>query len=92
VPGHKTKLFVFPGSGVHGFGIEKGPAENAWRAAAAKYYAAARGGGAQAINEANMTDYLMIHATTGVKSILDATDPKLAQYNLNNLFDGGSSR
>ena len=88
LPGHTTKLFVYPGSGVHAFGIlDAYNPEGKWRQALVKYYAAARGAGAHPLNEANMIDYFNIHATTGVTTIFGgSTDPRTASTDLNNLF------
>jgi len=86
--GQNTKVFVYPGSGVHVFNIYGGysPKSN-WRPALVKYYAAARGGGGDALNQANLIDYFNIHATTGnVLHLLDEADPKYAAQDLNNLF------
>lgn len=89
LPGQKTTLFVYPGAGVHYFGILGGYYPNStWRHSIVKYYAAARGGGGEAINPANMIDYFNIHATTGsVPDLLGSTNPRLASQNLNKLFD-----
>ncbi len=89
LPGQKTKLFVYPGAGVSYFGILGGYYPNSsWRPAIVKYYAAARGGGGEAINPANQIDYFNIHATTGsVPDLLGSTNPRMASQNLNKLFD-----
>jgi hypothetical protein len=87
LPGHKTKIFVYPGAGVGEFGIPHGYyPNNPWRPSIVKYYAGARGGGGQPINQANMIDYFEIHSTTAVQNVLDSTDPKAAEDNLNNIF------
>ena len=67
IPGQNTKVFVYPGGGTpemqYNFRYML-PSEhrvNLLRPSAAKYYAAARGGGtADPINPANMTDYFSI--------------------------------
>lgn len=90
LPGRKMRLFVYPGAGVRVFGIPRDPktGQNSWRPYVAKYYAAARSGGGEAINPANMTDYLAIRATTGsVPELLETRNPKMAGQNLNKLFD-----
>ena len=87
LPGHKTRVYVYAGAGVRVFGQPRNLIASAWRPAIIKYYAAARGGGRNAINQANMIDYFDIHATTGsVPFLLSNTDPKMADQNLNNLF------
>lgn len=85
--GHRTRIYVYPGAGVHAFGQPRNVIASAWRPAIVKYYTGARGGGRNALNQANMIDYFDIHATTGtVPFLLDDKDPKLADQNLNNLF------
>jgi len=87
LPGHKARVYVYPGAGVHVFGQPRNLIASAWRPAIIKYYAAARGGGWNAFNQANMIDYFDIHATTGtVPFLLTNTNPKVADQNLNNLF------
>lgn len=87
IPGHRTRLYAYAGSGVHLFAVSRTQLANAWRPEIIKYYVGARGGGRDALNQANMIDYFDIHATTGsVPFILDSTDPKYADQNLNNLF------
>jgi len=87
LPGHKTRVFAYAGSGVHAFGQPRALVASAFRPALAKYYIAARGAGRDALNQANMIDYFEIHATAGsVPFILDNKNPKLADQNLNNLF------
>ena len=94
--GFITKVFTYPGAGVGAFSTPVDPKtkQTAQRPAVVKYYAAARGGGALAINQANMIDYFDIHSTTsGVVYLLD--DSKLDGWmkrahisqNLNTLFD-----
>ena len=87
--GHKIRTFVYPGAGVHVFGILGGyTPKSTWRPSLVKYFVAARGAGGEAITEANMIDYFNIHATTGaVPQLIDTTDPKFKAQNLNNLFD-----
>lgn len=87
--GHTTKVFVYPGSGVHAFAIFGGwSSKSSWRSAVVKYYAAARGGGGDAFNQANLIDYFNIKATTGaVPALWDDSNPKLADQKLKNLFD-----
>jgi hypothetical protein len=87
IPGVETNVFVYPGAGVRAFGILGGYyPHSSWRPSVVKYYAAARGGGGNPLNQANMIDYFNIRSTTGVLNILDNADPKVAEYNLNNLF------
>ncbi|CAN5760283.1 hypothetical protein BH09VER1_BH09VER1_13130 [soil metagenome] len=89
LPGHKTRAFVYPGSGVHVFGIFGGytTASN-WRPALTKYYVTARGGGGEALNQANLIDYFNVHSTTGgVPFLLNDKDPRYAAQNLNNLLN-----
>lgn len=90
LPGQKIRLFVYPGAGVRVFGIPRDPAtgQNAWRPFVAKHFAAARAGGGDAINPANMIDYLAIKATTGsVPELLETKIPRMEAQNLNKLFD-----
>ena len=83
IPGFKAKLFARPGAGVPAFSIVRG----SWDASIKKYYAGARDGGRDALNEANMIDYFHIHSTTGnVPAIVDDKDTKVPDQNLNNLF------
>ncbi|RYX83822.1 hypothetical protein EON83_12810 [bacterium] len=87
--GFVTKVFVYPGAGVGAFATPRKHVE-IYRQAAGKYYAAARGGGAFGINQANMIDYLDIHSTTGgVESLLsDTPNPAwMADQKIKNLFD-----
>jgi len=89
LPGYKARTFVYPGAGVHVFGILGGYyPKSTWRPSIVKYYVAARGGGGNPISPANMIDYFDVYATTGnVKFILDNKDQKYADINLNTLFD-----
>jgi peptidoglycan/xylan/chitin deacetylase (PgdA/CDA1 family) len=90
LPGQKIRLFVYPGAGVRVFAIPRDPAtgQSAWRPLVAKYYSAARSGGGEAINPANMIDYLAIKATTGaVPDLLGSDNPRMQAQNLNKLFD-----
>jgi len=87
LPGHKTRVFVYPGAGIHEFSILNGAnPDSAWRASLVKYYAAARGDSGQPNNQANMIDYFNIQSTPVPQNLLNDTNPKLAAYNLNNLF------
>jgi hypothetical protein len=87
--GQRTRVFAYPGSGVHAFGIVGATLPTSpWRLAVTKYYVAARGGGGDAFNQANLIDYFNIHSTTGsVPALWDDSNPKLADQKLKNLFD-----
>ena len=87
IPGQNTKVFVYPGGGTPEMQYNLRymfPSEhrvNLLRPAAAKYYAAARGGGtADPINPANMTDYFSIQSaqipppTINYDAMLDPKD------------------
>ncbi len=89
IPGYRTRIYAYPGAGVHAFGVPRTLIKSAVRPALIKYYVGARGGGGDAINQANMIDYFDIHSTTGsVPKILDKDpDPRMAAQNLYNLFD-----
>lgn len=88
LPGHRTRIYAYPGSGVHAFGVPRSLIASAYRPALIKYYVGARGAGRDALNQANMVDYFDIHATTGgVPFLLTTDNPKYLDQNLNNLFN-----
>lgn len=87
IPGHRTRIYAYPGSGVRAFSIPRSLIASAYRPALIKYYIGARGAGRNALNQANMIDYFNINASTGsVPFLLNNDNPKLADQNLNNLF------
>ena len=86
--GFITKTFIYPGSGVYAFSTTRKGGED-YRKAVAKYYAAARGGGAFGINQANMIDYMEIHSTTGSVESLVSDQPNpawMADQKIKNLL------
>lgn len=90
LPGTQIRVFAYPGAGVHAFGIGRDPKtkESVWRPYVAKYYAAARGGGGEVINPANLIDYMNIRSSTGsVPEILGSSNPRMASQQLDKLFD-----
>lgn len=88
IPGHRTLIYAYPGSGVHAFGTPRELIASAYRPALAKYYIGARGAGRNALNQANMTDYFNIAATTGgVPQLLNPEKTAYSDQNLNNLFN-----
>lgn len=87
--GFVTKTFAYYGSGFNAFSTF-GKHLPILRQAVTKYYAAARGGGAFGINQANMIDYMDVHATTGGVDALLSDKPNanwMADQKLKNLFD-----
>jgi len=89
LPGHRTRIYAYPGSGVHAFGVPRGLIKTAYRPALVKYFVGARGAGAEALNAANMIDYFDIHSSTGsVPYLLDPNPPSqlVKSQNLNHLF------
>ena len=86
---YRTRVYAYPGSGVHVFGAYGASDEgNPWRNAISKYYVAARGAGGDALNQVNMTDYFNVHATTGsVPELLGSKIPRMAAQNVHNLFN-----
>jgi hypothetical protein len=69
LPGRKTKLFAYPGSGISWFNIT-----GSWRPGVSKFYAAARNVSINPpINQANMIDYFKIATTSNpTKYIYDS--------------------
>ncbi len=88
IPGYRTRTFAYPGSGVHAFGVPRSLIASGYRPVLIKHYIGARGAGRNALNQANMVDYFNINASTGsVPFLLNNDNPKLADQNLNNLFN-----
>jgi hypothetical protein len=69
LPGHRTKLFVPPGSSIKEFNISMN-----WRASMVKYYAAARGFSGVPINPANQIDYFNIRTTSAPDGFVGIPD------------------
>lgn len=60
LPGHRTRLFVPPGTAIKAFSVGAN-----WRESVVKYYLGARGFSGSPINPANQTDYFDIRTTAG---------------------------